>query len=76
VSDRRVPLAAVRCDAALTWSGGEHRWRWEGDVAADECVRVGTVRFVVPDAPGTLRLELSLSGPVEARNAYESVILR
>jgi beta-mannosidase len=76
VSDLRTSLTAIRCDAHLTWSGGEHRWRWEGDVEPDACVRVGTVRFVVPDAPGALRLELALAGPVEATNAYDSVVLR
>ena len=30
-----------RHPARLSWPGGDHGWRWRGDVAADACVRVG-----------------------------------
>ena len=41
-----------------------HEWRWQGDVPADSCSRIGTIQVVVPDCPGPLALELSLDrGP-------------
>ena len=58
VSDRRHDLSG-RVVAELAWDGGSHRWTFEGDVPADTCVRVGTVQFEVPDAPGELALTLS-----------------
>ena len=58
VSDRRTD-ATGQVDAELRWDGGGHCWSFEGDVPADSCVRVGTVQFEVPDAPGDLVLELS-----------------
>ena len=78
VSDRREALEGLVVSATLSWpGGGEHRRAWTGDVPADACVRIGTVPFVVPDAPGPLTLDLALSGPaVEATNRYESEIRR
>lgn len=58
VSDRRLDLSG-RIDVELAWDGGSHRWAFEGEVPADSCVRVGTVQFEVPDAPGSLTLGLS-----------------
>jgi beta-mannosidase len=67
VSDLRTPVEGARVTATLAWPGGEHVWRWAGDVGADACVRVGTVQAVVPDlgpAPtGSLRLDLELALP-------------
>jgi beta-galactosidase/beta-glucuronidase len=63
VSDERRPVDGARVDGTLTWAGGSHRWRWEGDVPADACVRVGTMQVVVPDATGSWSLELCLSLP-------------
>ena len=76
VSDLRHPLVGCVVTAHLAWDGGEHRWRFSGDVGTDSCVRVETLQAVVPDAPGPLTLELTLDGPVHATNAYESVIQR
>ena len=61
VSDRRTDLTG-QVEATLSWSGGGHRWTFEGDVPADSCVRVGTIQFEVPDAVGSL--VLSLAGTV------------
>jgi beta-mannosidase len=76
VSDRREPIDDARVTARLSWPGGEHRWGWAGDVPADACVRVGTLQFVVPPAPGALALELELVLPSgeRVRNRYESCI--
>ncbi len=75
VSDRRDPIHGADVSAKATWSGGEHEWRWQGDVPADSCVRVGTIQMVVPDAPGELFIELNLDVErVPATNAYRSII--
>jgi beta-mannosidase len=79
VSDRRDPLRAADLQATLSWSGepgGQHRWRWRGDVPADACVRVGTIQLVVPAEPGPLALDLELLLPDGDRvgNRYESAV--
>ncbi len=67
VSDRREPVEGARVTALVTWPGGEHTWRWRGDVGPDECVRVGTLQLVVPDlgpdSTGVLALDLELRLP-------------
>jgi beta-mannosidase len=60
VSDLRVAVDDARVTARLEWPGGNHEWRWAGDVPADSCVRVGTLQAVVPEADGPLRLDLEL----------------
>jgi beta-mannosidase len=77
VSDLRTSLDAAVVSARFSWPGGDHRWRWQGDVGADACVRVGTISFVVPtvEATGPLSLDLRLeTGEVEATNHYEADI--
>ena len=71
VSDLRTPLPGAVVRASLTWPGGSHEWRWQGDVDPDSCVRVGTVQAVAPDASGDLILDLALEHPdVKATNRY------
>ncbi len=72
VSDLRHALAACVVTATLSWDGGQHEWRWAGDVDADACVRIGTVEAVVPAVPGALTLTLELAGPVQATNRYDA----
>lgn len=60
VSDLRIPLADVSVTARLSWQGDVHVWRWRGDVPPDACVRVGTLRAVVPPVPGAMELDLEL----------------
>jgi hypothetical protein len=63
--------------ARLVWAGGHHTWRWQGDVPADECVRIGTVSAMVPNAPGAMDLDLELVGDdVAVTNRYRSTITR
>jgi hypothetical protein len=77
VSDLRRPLEDVTAGATLRWPGGQHRWRWRGEVPADACVRIDTIQFVVPDAAGELILDLELTGSdVAATNRYAAPILR
>jgi beta-mannosidase len=79
VSDLREPIIGAVVTATLRWGGGERTWRWQGDLPADSCQRVGTMQIVVPDAPGPLTLELrcdadepSTAGPVA--NRYDATI--
>jgi beta-mannosidase len=58
VSDLRTPIEGAVVTARLAWTGGERTWRWQGDVEADACVRVGTVQLVVPPGEGELALDL------------------
>jgi len=74
VSDRRQLLEGCTVRAELAWPGGSHRWGYVGDVPADTVVRVGTLSFMVPDAPGALTLGLRLEGPAEATASYASEI--
>jgi beta-mannosidase len=76
VSDLRTAIPGVTVTARLGWRDGEHRWSWEGDVPADECIRVGTVQAVAPAVPGALTLDLELSADgVKAANSYLSSIV-
>lgn len=69
VNDLRQDLHDAEVTARVSWPGGGHAWRWRGDVAADNAVRVGVVRFVVPDVAGELALDLDLvCGNVVASN--------
>ncbi|MGH9083993.1 MAG: glycoside hydrolase family 2 protein [Acidimicrobiales bacterium] len=58
VSDLRTPIEGAIVTARLGWPAGERTWRWQGDVEADACVRVGTVQLVVPPGEGELALDL------------------
>ncbi len=62
VSDLRTSLDGVEVRAVLRWNGGEQRWRFGGDLEPDSCERVGTLSVEVPDRPGPLTLELTLTG--------------
>lgn len=76
VSDRRDPVDGAEVTAKLSWSGGDHAWRWAGDFPADECVRVGTLQVIAPFAPGPLVLDLELRLPdgEVVTNRYDSQI--
>ena len=76
VSDRRTPIDGAEVTAKLSWAGGDHAWRWRGDIPADECVRVGTLQVIVPVAPGPLVLDVELHLPDGERvtNRYDSQI--
>jgi beta-mannosidase len=76
VSDRRVVIDDAEVTARLSWPGGGHSWRWQGNLAADACQRIGIVRFVVPHTPGALVLDLDLFGDdVAVTNRYETRIV-
>jgi beta-mannosidase len=75
VSDLRHQVASAVVTADLTWPGGGRSWRWEGDIPADSCVRVGTVGVELPARPGPLSLEVRVTGAgADAAARYDSVI--
>jgi beta-mannosidase len=75
VSDLRQALPGATVTARLSGPELERDWRWVGDVPADSCVRVGTVRATAPDRPGPLVLELDVrAGEVVAANRYTSTV--
>ena len=63
INDLRRPLTAT-VRAAL----GDQRWGWVGEVGADDCVRVGTVRGVA--VPGELVLTMSAGATEAYRTTY------
>jgi beta-mannosidase len=75
VSDLRRPLVGCTVQAELSWTGGSHHWGFAGDVPADAVARVGTLSFVVPEAPGPLTLDLRLTGAADATATYRSAVL-
>ncbi|MFL6204486.1 MAG: glycoside hydrolase family 2 protein [Acidimicrobiales bacterium] len=75
VSDLRVQLEDAQVTAHLRWSGGQRRWRWQGDIPADGCQRVGTVQIVVPEDRGPISLDLECAHEGgRASNRYEATI--
>jgi beta-mannosidase len=74
VSDLAHPVENAVIDATISWAGDTHRWRFSGPIEADAVTRVGTLSWVVPDAPGLATLTVMLSGPIEAMNRYDTTI--
>ena len=76
VSDLRTALHGAIVRARLRWPDGDHQWGWEGDVPADDCVRIGTLQALAPDTTGVLVLELELECEgVKAGNRYDAEIV-
>jgi beta-mannosidase len=76
VNDLRHGLDGAVVTATMGWpDGGERRWRWQGDVGPDSCVRVGRLTFTVPALPGPVSLDLDRAcGDVAASNRSTSRI--
>lgn len=64
ISDLRTPLTDLEVNARLRWDGGQHHWRYGGEVAADDCIRVATLSVEIPDAPGPMVLEAVAHRPI------------
>jgi beta-mannosidase len=77
VSDRREGVAAVRTTAAINFPDGSvHRQAWVGDVPADACVRVGTIKATSPDAIGPITIDLATIGHgIDVTNQYVAQIV-
>lgn len=75
VNDRREPLTDAIAEVVAEWPGGEHTWRFAGDVEADAVALVGTIELTVPDTLGALTLRLRLAtGDATIDNRYRSAI--
>ncbi|HEV8295768.1 MAG TPA: hypothetical protein VGQ20_00675 [Acidimicrobiales bacterium] len=75
VSDERVDRPGAIVHAELRSPVGTRAWRWEGDVGADSCVRVGTVDWTVPTTPGVVVLDLTLrAGDLVVTNRYAAEV--
>jgi beta-mannosidase len=76
VNDLLERFSGVLVTARLGWSAGEHRWAWNGEVGPDSVTRVGELRFVVPEGPDELVLDLDLVvGDHAASNRYRSKVV-
>ncbi len=77
VSDRRDALAAVRTTATVRFAdGSSHTQAWVGDIPADDCVLVGSIRAKSPDAIGPITIDLAASGPgLDLTNQYVARIV-
>jgi beta-mannosidase len=77
VSDLRSPIDFAVVDVTASWPGGGQRWRFGGSVGADDVVKVGAIRFDVPDVVGPLTIDLTLTaGEVSARRHLATTITR
>ncbi|MBA3287001.1 MAG: hypothetical protein H0U21_03105 [Acidimicrobiia bacterium] len=62
VNDLRVAIEAATVSVTCTWRAGRRQWAFRGDVDADACQLVGTLRIEVPDEAGDLLLGIALRG--------------
>jgi beta-mannosidase len=75
-NDRHIDFADSLLTVDLSWESpdGEvqrHVRRWSGDVAADDCIRVGTFRATAPASATSMALELTLTGTgLDVTNRY------
>ena len=75
VNDLRHTISGAVVDITASWSGGTRRWRVGGDIARDDCVRVGTVSMDVPDTLGALTIDVILTaGELIQTNHYSTAI--
>ncbi len=70
VSDAHISYGDTIVRAHLRWEEEvRHVWSWQGDIPADECVRVGRIDFEVPDTDDALVIDLDLAGDGVAAHA-------
>jgi beta-mannosidase len=75
VSDLREPIVDAEVEVVATWAGGQRRWRFGGDVDADDVTRVGRVEMSVPETLGALSFELSLTAEgIATTNRYSTAV--
>ena len=75
VNDLRRAIDDAVVDIRASWAAGEQRWRFGGSVGADDCVKVGSITFDVPDTLGRLEFTLQLTGQdIHADNTYHSAV--
>ena len=75
VSDLREEIEQAVVDVVARWPGGRRRWRFGGDVGADDVAYVGTIDLEVPDTLGALSFDLRLdAGDIVATNHYSTAV--
>ncbi len=76
VSDLHRPVRGAQVRATVTWPGGDETWAWQGDLPADDCIRIGAIDLEVPEATGALTVDVELVGEGLDRvaNRYDTVI--
>jgi beta-mannosidase len=75
VNDLHTPFTGAVVDVAATWVSGERRWRFGGDVEADEVAKVGTIVMDVPSTLGRLTFDLTLTaGDLVVTNRYRTAV--
>lgn len=76
VSDLHRPLEGAVVSATLEAAGEPQSWRFEGEIAADDCTLVGHIVINAPFAEGQIVLDLTLeAGEVVATNRYFTVVI-
>ncbi|MCP3992284.1 MAG: hypothetical protein GY724_24655 [Actinomycetia bacterium] len=76
ISDLRSDLGPLTVSARARLGQWQVERRWEGQLPADSCSYVGTLRFDVPDLTGALVIDLELEAADElATNRYQTVII-
>jgi len=81
VSDARIAYGDTIVRAHLSWKedGREEVrqvWSWQGDIPADDCVRVGSLVFEVPDTDEPIVVDLELDGDgVSYRTRYGTFVV-
>ncbi|CAB4883667.1 unannotated protein [freshwater metagenome] len=76
VNDLRQPLTDAVLRAHLRWATGEHEWSFVGTAVDDDCTRIATLQFVVPDSAGELWLDLTLdAGAVAAATNRDQTLI-
>lgn len=83
VSDLRHELDEATVTATVTQGDSTQQWRWGGEIAADECTRVGQIEISIPKLDpdegqvneSTITIDLTLEcGDVVATNRYVSTM--
>ena len=75
VNDLRDSIEQAVVDVVARWPGGTRRWRFGGDVGADDVAYVGTIDMEVPDTLGALVFDLTLAADdIDATNHYSAAI--
>jgi beta-mannosidase len=78
VNDTRISHGEVAITAHLSHGTERHHtWTWQGDLPADDCVRIGSVTIDVPDIDDALILDVELTGPgLHVANRYGTWVVR
>ncbi|MGI9602850.1 MAG: glycoside hydrolase family 2 protein [Acidimicrobiales bacterium] len=75
INDLRQTIPAARIKAVVDVDGDQRTWVWEGELPADEVVRVGQVEWPTPSTDAEVVLDLELTSELAtATNRYNAVV--